>query len=173
MKNFFKFTLLIFIFFSFFNKEAFCCTKIVVVNIAKIFDIIPQKKKITKKLEKKLYSDFLVIKKMEKLLLSKINRLENKNLSKKLRKNLEKEIKHEKKILKKKIKIFTKKNRQKQESIRNKILIFIHKLINIVAKKNHYNIVLDISTVAYIKNIKDITNDVINLAIKQNNILFI
>ncbi|QJC35297.1 hypothetical protein GJT97_01090 [Enterobacteriaceae endosymbiont of Donacia proxima] len=173
MKNFFKLTLLIFIFFSLFNKQAFCCTKIVVVNIAKIFDVIPQKKKITKKLEKELYSDFLVIKKMKKLYLSKIKKLENKNLSKKSRQNLEKEIKYEKKILTRKIKFYTKKNRQKQENARNKILIFIHKLINIIAKKKHYNIVLDISSIAYIQNVKDITNDVINLAIQQNNVLFI
>ncbi|QJC34518.1 hypothetical protein GJT95_01095 [Enterobacteriaceae endosymbiont of Donacia crassipes] len=173
MKNFFKFTLLILIFFNLTNNQAYCCTKIVVVNIAKIFDIIPQKEKITKKLEKELYSDFLVVKKMKKLFLSKIKRLENKNLSKKSRENLEKEIKYEKKILMKKIKFYTKKNHQKQENARNKILIFIHKLINIIAEKDNYNIVLDISSIAYIKNIKDITNDVINLAIQQNNILFI
>ncbi|QJC36107.1 hypothetical protein GJT99_01090 [Enterobacteriaceae endosymbiont of Donacia cincticornis] len=173
MKNFFKFTLLIFIIFSFPNKKVYCCTKIAVVNIAKIFDVIPQKEKMTKKLEKELDADFLVIKKMKKLYLYKIKQLGNKNLSKQSRENLKKEIKHEKKILIKKIKFYTKKNRQKQENARDKILIFIHKLINTVAEKGHYNIIIDISSVAYIKNIKDITNDIINLAIQQNNILFI
>ncbi|QJC33704.1 hypothetical protein GJT93_01105 [Enterobacteriaceae endosymbiont of Donacia provostii] len=174
MKNFFKFLILILIVSSFFHQKVYCCTKIAVVNIAKIFDIIPQKKKLNKKLERELYADFLVIKKMKKLFLSKTKKLENKNLSKKYREILEREIKDEKKILIEKIKFYTQKNRQKQENARNKILIFIHKLINMIAEKNHYNIIIDISSVAYInKDVKDITDDVINLAIQQNNILFI
>ncbi|QJC36516.1 hypothetical protein GJU00_01090 [Enterobacteriaceae endosymbiont of Donacia simplex] len=172
MKYFLKITLLMMIFILPFNN-AYCCSKIVVINIAKIFNAIPQKEKISKKLEKELHADFLVIEKMKKSFLSKIKKLKNKKLSKKAREEIQKEIISEKKILFQKIEYFTKKNNQRQEQARNKMLFFISKLINIIAEKGHYNLVLDISTIAYIKNVKDITNDVIDLAIQQNNILFI
>ncbi|QJC34114.1 hypothetical protein GJT94_01105 [Enterobacteriaceae endosymbiont of Donacia cinerea] len=172
MKYFLKVTLLIMILITPFNG-AYCCSKIVVINIAKIFNAIPQKEKISKELEKELHSDFLVIEKMKKSFLYKIQKLKNTKLSEKAKEEIKKEIIYEKKILLKKIEYFTKKNNQRQEKARNKILFFISKLVNIIAEKGNYNLVLDISTIAYIKDVKDITNDVIDLAIQQNNILFI
>lgn len=169
MKYLLKIMLLMIILIIPFNK-AYCCPKIVIINIAKIFYAIPQKNNMSKKLEQELRSDFLVIEKMKKLFLSKIKQLENSKLSKKDKEKIKKEIIYEKKILLKKIKFFTKKNTQKQEQARNKILIFIYNLINTIAKKGNYNIVLDASAVAYMKNVKDITNDVIDLANQQNNV---
>ncbi|QJC35705.1 OmpH family outer membrane protein [Enterobacteriaceae endosymbiont of Donacia sparganii] len=172
MKNFFKITLLILVLTIPYNR-AYCCTKIVIINIAKIFNLIPQKNTMTQQLEKELRSDFLVIEKMEKSLLSKIKKLKNKKLSKKVREKIKKEIVYEKNILLKKIKFYTKQNNQRQEKAREKILVFIHKLINIIAEKGHYNLVLDVSSIAYIKNVKDITDDVIDLATQQNNVFLI
>ncbi|QJC38564.1 hypothetical protein GJU05_01100 [Enterobacteriaceae endosymbiont of Donacia fulgens] len=169
MKYFLKIMLLMIILIIPFDN-AYCCPKIVIINIAKIFYTIPQKNTMSKKLEQELRSDFLVIEKMKKLFLSKIKKLESSKLSKKDKERIKKEIIYEKKILLKKIKFFTKKNTQKQEKARNKILIFIYNLINIIAKKGNYNLVLDTSAVAYMKNVKDITNDVIDLANQQNNV---
>ncbi|QJC37336.1 hypothetical protein GJU02_01095 [Enterobacteriaceae endosymbiont of Donacia thalassina] len=172
MKYLLKNILLIMIFIIPFNN-AYCCPKIAIINIAKIFYTIPQKKKISKELEKELHSNFLKIEKMKKLFLSKIKKLENKKLSKNDKEQIKKEIIYDKKILLQKISYFTKKNNQKQEQARNKILIFIYNLINIIAEKGKYNLVLDTSNIAYIKNVKDITNDIIDLANEQNNVLII
>ncbi|QJC37748.1 hypothetical protein GJU03_01100 [Enterobacteriaceae endosymbiont of Donacia bicoloricornis] len=169
MKNYLKNILLLMILIIPFNN-GYCCPKIVIINIAKIFYAIPQKNSMSKKLEQELNADFLVIEKMKKLLLLKVKKLQHEKLSKKNQERIQKEILYEKNILLKKIKIFTKKNTQKQEQARNKILIFIYNLINIIAKKGNYNLVLDASAVAYMKDVKDITNDVIDLAKQQNNV---
>ncbi|QJC38147.1 hypothetical protein GJU04_01105 [Enterobacteriaceae endosymbiont of Donacia marginata] len=169
MKYLLKIILLMTILIVPFNN-AYCCSKIVIINIAKIFYAIPQKNNMSKKLEQELRSDFLEIEKMKKIFLSKIEKLKNTKLSKKDREIIKKEILYDKNILLKKIKFFTKKNAQKQEQARNKILIFIYNLINIIAKKGKYNLVLDASAVAYMKNVKDITNDVIDLANQQKNV---
>ncbi|QJC33300.1 OmpH family outer membrane protein [Enterobacteriaceae endosymbiont of Donacia clavipes] len=173
MKYYLKIIILLILILVIPYNKVFCCPKIAIINLAKIFQTIPQKEKISKELKKEFNLEIRKIKKMEILLKNKIKKLKNKNLSKNFKKKIEKEIIYQKKLLFKKIKSFKIKSNQKQNKARNKILFFINKLINIVAEKGHYNIIIDISFLSYVKNTKDITNDVIELANKQKNILLI
>ncbi|QJC32086.1 hypothetical protein GJT89_01095 [Enterobacteriaceae endosymbiont of Donacia versicolorea] len=172
MKYYLKSIILLILILCISYNKAFCFTKIAIINLAKIFQIIPQKEKIFQELKKENNQEIRKIQKMKISLKNKIKKLKNKNLSKKVKQKIEKEITYQKNLLFKKIINFKINNNKREKKARNKILLFINKLINIVAEKGHYNIIIDISFISYVKNVKDITNDVIELANTQANILF-
>ncbi|QJC29524.1 hypothetical protein GJT83_01195 [Enterobacteriaceae endosymbiont of Plateumaris pusilla] len=162
MKFFFK--IFIGLFLTILSTQTFCCNnKIAVVNVAKIFEQIPLKKFFVKKLENDLNPQLIKIQKLQNELNSKIRMIQDQGISmipsEKIK--LEKDIEKLKNILIIKTENFKKENNKKQIEARNIILNHIQKLINIIAKKEHFNIVFDSTFVLYIKNIKDITNEVL------------
>ncbi|QJC29963.1 molecular chaperone [Enterobacteriaceae endosymbiont of Plateumaris sericea] len=161
-----KFFLKIFIglFFTVLSTQTFCCNKIAVVNIAKIFEQIPLKKLCSKQLENDLKPQLIKLQQLQNELNLKIKKIQNQGISMipSERIKLEKDIKNLRNILIKKVEKFKKENNKRQIEARNVILNHIQKLINIIAKKEHYNIVFDSTFILYIKNVKDITNEVLS-----------
>ncbi|QJC30418.1 OmpH family outer membrane protein [Enterobacteriaceae endosymbiont of Neohaemonia nigricornis] len=162
MKSFLKTLLILFLIIS--NSKTFCCHTIVVVNIKKIFQEIPQNKIISETLEYELKPKLLKLKKMKENFILKKQNLKKQNnfipLAEKTK--IEQEILKLKNVLLQyekllKIDIQNKNNKAKKE-----IFHFIQQIINQIAKKNNYNMVLDISLMSYInKNVIDITDEVI------------
>ncbi|QJC31662.1 hypothetical protein GJT88_01155 [Enterobacteriaceae endosymbiont of Donacia tomentosa] len=143
--------------------KAFCFTQFAIVDITKVVQKIPQTQKTIKKLEKEFQPKIDKIKKIQDSIQLKTEKLKNNRLSifSNEKNTLEKEIINEKNILAIQIKNFETELTKRQEEERAKLLHVIKKVINIVAKKNNYNIVFDSSALFYINNIDNLTDSVI------------
>lgn len=137
--------------------------KIAVVNISNIFQQSSQRAKIIKQLEYEFKDRATELENMEHDLQMKIQTLQRDGSTMKTieRNELEKALINQREIFSNKAKEFQQENHSRQAEERDKILNMIHNIVSNVAKKEHYDIVIDTNAVVYHDTrITDITNSV-------------
>ncbi|MBK4765305.1 MAG: molecular chaperone [Pantoea sp. Brub] len=138
-------------------------TKIAVANIAIIFDESPERTKIAKKLETEFKNRISELQKQEVELNNRIKQFQRdkSTMSATEAKNTDTDILYQKETFTKNVQAFEEENQHRQIEERDKILNNIKKIIQKIAKKENYNLVLDAKDILYISNIKDITEEVL------------
>ncbi|WP_083172336.1 OmpH family outer membrane protein [secondary endosymbiont of Trabutina mannipara] len=144
-------------------NNAYAADKIAVVNISSIFQQSLHLNMIDKKLENEFKRRATELQFMEldlqtkiKILRQNISHIKTSEFS-----TLEKSVVAQRENLSKKAQEFEQDNRRRQTEERNKIMSNIQDAVKNVAIKEGYSVVIDASAVAYIKNAKDITANVI------------
>ncbi|MFB6422118.1 MAG: molecular chaperone Skp [Candidatus Malihini olakiniferum] len=137
--------------------------KIAVVNVASIFQQLPQRETVAKQLENEFKGRASELQKMEGDLQTKMQKLRHDSSSMKEsdRSKIEKDLIMQREKFSNKAQAFEKDNRRREMEERNKILSYIQDAIKNVVSKDRYDIVIDANAVAYIGNAKDITADVL------------
>ncbi|MGL4861435.1 MAG: molecular chaperone Skp [Enterobacteriaceae bacterium] len=137
--------------------------KIAVVNIASIFQQLPQREAIAKQLEGEFKGRAEELQKMEKSLQGKIQRLQRdaKTMKESERTKMEKDVMADREKFATKAKAFEEDNQKRHMEERNKLVKRIQDAVQSVAKKEGYTLVLDMSSVAYADPTKEITSEVL------------
>ncbi|BGI51136.1 MAG: molecular chaperone Skp [Arsenophonus endosymbiont of Ceratovacuna japonica] len=136
--------------------------KIAIVNVSEIFQDIANKKSISKKLEKEFQGRANELQNMEKDLQSQAQILQKNNV--KLNEKDFQIFESKRTDFLKKAQQFEQDNQRRQQEERNKILQIIKILTKEVAKKDHYDFVINLNAILYPENnynIKNITDMVI------------
>ncbi len=136
--------------------------KVGVVNVADIFQKMPEREKISKQLESEFKGRLAELQKMESDLQSNMQKLQKDGAKMKQadRTTLEKTINDKRNTFAKKAEAFEQDNRRRQAEERNKLLAKIQQAVQEVAKKENYTVVVDISAIAYADGSTDITEAV-------------
>ncbi|MBG6247186.1 MULTISPECIES: molecular chaperone Skp [Symbiopectobacterium] len=137
--------------------------KIAVVNVASIFQQLPQRETVAKQLENEFKGRASELQKMESDLQTKMQKLQRDGSTMKAsdRSKSENDLMAQREQFSNKAQAFEQDNRRRQMEERNKILSRIQDAIKSVASKDGYDIVIDANAVAYVGNAKDITADVL------------
>lgn len=137
--------------------------KIAVVNVASIFQQLPQRETVAKQLENEFKGRASELQKMENDLQTKMQKLQRDGSTMKAsdRSKSENDLMAQREQFSNKAQAFEQDNRRRQMEERNKILSRIQDAIKSVASKDGYDIVIDANAVAYVGNTKDITADVL------------
>ncbi len=137
--------------------------KIAVVNVASIFQQLPQRETVAKQLENEFKGRASELQKMEGDLQTKMQKLQRDGSTMKAsdRSKAENDLMAQREQFSNKAQAFEQDNRRRQMEERNKILSRIQDAIKNVASKDGYDIVIDANAVAYVGNAKDITADVL------------
>ncbi|MGG2143885.1 molecular chaperone Skp [Symbiopectobacterium sp. RP] len=137
--------------------------KIAVVNVASIFQQLPQRETVAKQLENEFKGRASELQKMESDLQTKMQKLQRDGSTMKAsdRSKSENDLMAQREQFSNKAQAFEQDNRRRQMEERNKILSRIQDAIKSVASKDGYDIVIDANAVAYVSNAKDITTDVL------------
>lgn len=137
--------------------------KIAVVNVASIFQQLPQRETVAKQLENEFKGCASELQKMEIDLQTKMQKLQRDGSTMKAsdRSKSENDLMAQREQFSNKAQAFEQDNRRRQMEERNKILSRIQDAIKSVASKDGYDIVIDANAVAYVGNAKDITADVL------------
>ncbi|MGX8941730.1 molecular chaperone Skp [Symbiopectobacterium sp. Eva_TO] len=137
--------------------------KIAVVNVASIFQQLPQRENVAKQLENEFKGRASELQKMESDLQTKMQKLQRDGSTMKAsdRSKSENDLMAQREQFSNKAQAFEQDNRRRQMEERNKILSRIQDAIKSVASKDGYDIVIDANAVAYVGNAKDITADVL------------
>ncbi|MFB6434836.1 MAG: molecular chaperone Skp [Candidatus Malihini olakiniferum] len=137
--------------------------KIAVVNIASIFQQLPQRETVAKQLENEFKIRASALQKMEGDLQTKMQTLRRDGSTMKAsdRSKVEKDLLAQREQFSKKAQAFEQDNHRREMEERNKILSRIQDAIKNFASKDGYDIVIDANAVAYVDNAKDITADVL------------
>ncbi|MCW2474894.1 MULTISPECIES: molecular chaperone Skp [unclassified Symbiopectobacterium] len=137
--------------------------KIAVVNVASIFQQLPQRETVAKQLENEFKGRASELQKMENDLQTKMQKLQRDGSTMKAsdRSKSENDLMAQREQFSNKAQAFEQDNRRRQMEERNKILSRIQDAIKSVASKDGYDIVIDANAVAYVGNAKDITADVL------------
>lgn len=137
--------------------------KIAVVNVSNIFQKSSQRAEVAKQLENEFKGRATELQSIERDLEDKMQRLQRDGSTMKIgeRSFLEKSLLTQREIFSNKAQDFEKDNHRRQTEERNKILNYINKIVENIAKKEGYDIVIDANAVAYANNTKDITTDVL------------
>ncbi|WP_291971729.1 molecular chaperone Skp [Candidatus Symbiopectobacterium sp.] len=137
--------------------------KIAVVNVASIFQQLPQRETVAKQLENEFKGRASELQKMESDLQTKMQKLQRDGSTMKAsdRSKSENDLMAQREKFSNKAQAFEQDNRRRQMEERNKILSRIQDAIKSVASKDGYDIVIDAKAVAYVGNAKDITADVL------------
>ncbi|QZN95282.1 molecular chaperone Skp [Symbiopectobacterium purcellii] len=137
--------------------------KIAVVNVASIFQQLPQREAVAKQLENEFKGRASELQKMEGDLQTKMQKLQRDGSTMKAsdRSKSENDLMAQREQFSNKAQAFEQDNRRRQMEERNKILSRIQDAIKSVASKDGYDIVIDANAVAYVGNAKDITADVL------------
>lgn len=137
--------------------------KIAVVNVASIFQQLPQREAVAKQLENEFKVRASELQKMEGDLQTKMQKLQRDGSTMKVsdRSKSENDLMAQREQFSNKAQAFEQDNRRRQMEERNKILSRIQDAIKSVASKDGYDIVIDANAVAYVGNAKDITADVL------------
>ncbi|XOD70448.1 MAG: molecular chaperone Skp [Sodalis sp. (in: enterobacteria)] len=138
--------------------------KIAVVNISSIFQQSPERTVVARQLENEFEGRATELQFMERDLQSKMQHLQREGSIMKAseRSSLEKSVIEQRKIFSNKAQVFEQDNHRRQTEERNKILYRIQDTVKNFAKKEGYDIVIDSNAVAYAKNAKDITDNILN-----------
>ncbi len=137
--------------------------KIAVVNIASIFQQLPQRATVAQQLENEFKGRASDLQAQEKDLQTKMQRLQRDGSTMKAsdRSRLEKEVMAQREDFSAKAQAFEQDNRRRQGEERNKILSRIQDAVKAVASKQGFDIVIDTNAVAYAGASQDITADVL------------
>lgn len=138
--------------------------KIVVVNVAHIFQQSSQRSESIKQLEHEFKDRAAELEMMEHDLQMKMQTLQKDGPTMKDsdRNELEKSLLAQRDLFSNKAKVFQQDNHARQSEERDKILDLIYGVVKNIAKKESYDIVIDTSSVVYFNSrIKDITSIVI------------
>nr|WP_083835080.1 OmpH family outer membrane protein [secondary endosymbiont of Heteropsylla cubana] len=137
--------------------------KIAVVNVSTIFQKLPQRVEIAKKLEKEFEGRATELQSMERDLQINMQRLQNGSatMQSSERLSLENALIAQRENFSTKAQAFEQENRYRQTEERNKILKQIEEVVKNIAIKEGYNIVIDANAVAYAVKSNDITDDVL------------
>ncbi|MCP1065058.1 molecular chaperone Skp [Serratia symbiotica] len=137
--------------------------KIAVVNISSIFQQLPARETVDKKLENEFKGRAGELQNMEHSLQTKMQRLQQDSATMKDsdRSKLEKEVMTQREQFSRKAHAFEQDNLRRQMEERNKILSRIQDAVKSVASKEGYDLVIDANAVAYVSSSKDITADVL------------
>nr|WP_255555801.1 OmpH family outer membrane protein [Sodalis sp. CWE] len=137
--------------------------KIAIVDISSIFQQLPQRETVAKKLEDEFKKRATELQSMERDLKIKMQQLQlnGSNMEPDARISLEKSLIAQRDNLSTKAHAFEQDNRRRQTEERDKILNCIQEAVRIVATKKNYDIVINANAIAYANNAKDITNDVL------------
>nr|WP_218627086.1 molecular chaperone Skp [Sodalis sp. dw_96] len=137
--------------------------KIAVVNIASIFQQLPQRATVAAQLENEFKGRAADLQAQEKDLQSKMQRLQRDGSTMKAsdRSRMEKDVMAQREDFSAKAQAFEQDNRRRQAEERNKILSRIQDAVKTVASKQGYDIVIDTNAVAYAGASQDITSDVL------------
>ncbi|QWA12152.1 molecular chaperone Skp [Sodalis ligni] len=137
--------------------------KIAVVNIASIFQQLPQRATVAAQLENEFKGRAADLQAQEKDLQSKMQRLQRDGSTMKAsdRSRMEKDVMAQREDFSAKAQAFEQDNRRRQAEERNKILSRIQDAVKTVASKQGYDIVIDTNAVAYAGASQDITADVL------------
>ncbi|MBG6244089.1 molecular chaperone Skp [Candidatus Symbiopectobacterium sp. 'North America'] len=137
--------------------------KIAVVNVASIFQQLPQRETVAKQLENEFKGRASELQKMESDLQTKMQKLQRDGSTMKAsdRSKSENDLMAQREQFSNNAQAFEQDNRRRQMEERNKILSRIQDAIKSVASKDGYDIVIDANAVAYVGNAKDITADVL------------
>lgn len=138
--------------------------KIVIVNVANIFQQSSQRTETIKKLECEFKDRATELEMMEHDLHIKMQTLQKdgSKMTDKDRTELEKSLMNQRDLFSNKAKVFQQENHARQTEERDKILDTIYDVVKNIAKKENYDIVIDTNAVVYYNSrIKDITNAVI------------
>ncbi len=137
--------------------------KIAVVNISSIFQQLPARETVDKKLENEFKGRAGELQNMEHSLQTKMQRLQQDSATMKDsdRSKLEKEVMTQREQFSRKAQAFEQDNLRRQMEERNKILSRIQDAVKSVASKEGYDLVIDANAVAYVSSSKDITADVL------------
>ncbi|XBS68976.1 molecular chaperone Skp [Acerihabitans sp. KWT182] len=137
--------------------------KIAVVNIASIFQQLPQRATVAAQLENEFKGRAADLQAQEKDLQTKMQRLQRDGSTMKAsdRNRMEKDLMAQREDFSAKAQAFEQDNRRRQAEERNKILSRIQDAVKAVASKQGYDIVIDTNAVAYAGASQDITADVL------------
>ncbi|MGL9719312.1 molecular chaperone Skp [Symbiopectobacterium sp.] len=137
--------------------------KIAVVNVASIFQQLPQRETVAKQLENEFKGRASELQKMESDLQTKMQKLQRDGSTMKAsdRSKSENDLMAQREQFSNKAQAFEQDNCRRQMEERNKILSRIQDAIKSVASKDGYDIVIDANAVAYVGNAKDITAHVL------------
>ncbi|MGK2960342.1 MAG: molecular chaperone Skp [Candidatus Malihini olakiniferum] len=137
--------------------------KIAVVNVASIFQQLPQREIVAKQLEIEFKSRASELQKMEVDLQTKIQKLRRDGSTMKAsdRSKAENDLMAQREQFSNKAQTFEQDNHRREIEERNKILSRIQDAIKNVASKDSYDIVIEANAVTYVGNAKDITTDVL------------
>ena len=137
--------------------------KIAVVNVASIFQQLPQRATVAAQLENEFKGRAADLQAQEKDLQTKMQRLQRDGSTMKAsdRNRLEKEVMTQREDFSTKAQAFEQDNRRRQGEERNKILSRIQDAVKAVATKQGYDVVIDSNAVAYAGASHDITADVL------------
>lgn len=136
--------------------------KIAIIDISNIFQQSAKRTEIVKKLEYEFKDRAEELEMMEHDLQMKIQTLQRDGATMKVneRNELEKSLVSQREIFSNKAKIFQQDNHARQSEERDKILNVIYNIVKNVAKKEHYDMVIDSNAIVYhgihIKNITDV-----------------
>nr|WP_046304848.1 OmpH family outer membrane protein [Blochmannia endosymbiont of Camponotus (Colobopsis) obliquus] len=141
----------------------FASDKIAVVSISDIFQHSVHREKVAKQLEDEFKDRAVELQVMERDLQEKMHNFQRdfSNMDAHEREMLEKSVMAQREDFSNKAKAFQQDNHYRQTEERDKILNIIHDAVKKVAVKEGYDVVFDASAVAYVHNVKDITNDVL------------
>lgn len=158
MNKIIKFASIIIVF-VFFSTLILANNKIAIVNIAKILKYMPQIKEIETHLENEFKERFYNLQNQEILLKEKIKNFKKKNIKINNNDKNEEEIGiiKEKEYLSVNVQNFEKDHNKRYNEERNKILILIKSIITNFAKKEDINVIIDINSIVYADDKKDIT----------------
>lgn len=136
--------------------------KVGVVNIADIFQKMPEREKISRQLENEFKGRLDELQKLEKDMQDSIQKFKKDEAKMKPadRKAMEKIINDKSNVFSTKAEAFEKDNRRRQGEERNKLLAKIQKAVQDVAKKENYTVIIDVSAIAYADGSVDVTEAV-------------
>lgn len=145
------------------SANVLAADKIAVVNVAGIFQALPQREAVAKQLESEFKSRTTELQGMERGLQDKMQRLQRDGSTMKAseRSKLEKEIAEQRETFARKAQVFEQDNRRRQMEERNKLLSRIQDAVRSVAKDKGYDLVIDANAVAYSQSSDDITAQVL------------
>ena len=137
--------------------------KIAFVNVASIFQQLPQREAVAKQLESEFKSRATELQGMERDLQTKMQRLQRDGSTMKAseRTRLGKEITAQRETFARKAQAFEQDNRRRQMEERNKLLSRIQDAVRSVAKDKGYDMVIDANALAYSQPPDDITAQVL------------
>lgn len=136
--------------------------KVGVVNVAEIFQQMPERDKISKQLENEFKGRLTELQKMEKDLQDAMQKLQKDGPTMKAadRTKLEQSTMTKRDEFAAKAEAFEQDNRRRQGEERNKMLAKIQKAVQVVAKKEKYTVIVDVNAIAFAEPSVDITDAV-------------
>lgn len=138
--------------------------KVGVVNVTEIFQKMPERDRVSKKLEAEFKGRITELQTMEKALQTSLQNLQSKGQSMKAadRTKLEKDIMASREQFATKAQAFEKDNERRQAEERNKILAKIQKAVEGIAKQEKYTVIVDANAIAFAEPSTDITAKVLS-----------